>query len=64
MLLLVPIAYPNWQFQPLMELLGMRFQSGASQWHHVAIASVSDVEQLCTSLSRKIWQKIMILPDP
>ncbi len=29
---------------------------------HVAIASVSDVEQLCTSLSRKIWQKIMILP--
>ncbi len=29
---------------------------------HVVIASVNDVEQLCTSLSRKIWQKIMILP--
>ena len=29
---------------------------------HVAISSVNDVEQLCTSLSRKIWQKIMILP--
>ncbi len=29
---------------------------------HVAVASVNDVEQLCTSLSRKIWQKIMILP--
>lgn len=41
MLLLVPIAYPSWQFQPLMELLGMRFQTGASQWHHVAIASVT-----------------------
>ncbi len=28
----------------------------------VAIASVNDVEQLTTALSRKIWQKIMILP--
>ena len=27
----------------------------------VAIASANEVEQLCTGLSRKIWQKIMIL---
>jgi len=41
LLLLLPITYPQWQFQGLMELLGMRFQTGASQWHHVAIASVT-----------------------
>ncbi len=41
LLLLLPITYPQWQFQSLMELLGMRFQTGASQWHHVAIASVT-----------------------
>ncbi|MED5389166.1 MAG: ATP-binding protein [Pseudomonadota bacterium] len=41
LLLLLPITYPQWQFQPLMELLGMRYQTGASQWHHVAIASVT-----------------------
>jgi len=27
----------------------------------VALAAVNDVEQLTTGLSRKIWQKIMIL---
>ena len=27
----------------------------------VAISSANEVEQLCTGLSRKIWQKIMIL---
>lgn len=41
LLLLLPITYPQWQFQGLMELMGMRFQTGASQWHHVAIASVT-----------------------
>ncbi|MCG8394239.1 MAG: ATP-binding protein [Pseudomonadales bacterium] len=41
LLLLLPITYPDWQIQPLMELLGMRYQTGASQWHHVAIASVT-----------------------
>ena len=30
----------------------------------VAIQAVNDVEQLCTALSSKIWQKIMVLPDP
>jgi len=29
----------------------------------VAIASVNEVETLCTGLTRKIWQKIMILHD-
>jgi len=27
----------------------------------VAVAAASEVESLCTGLSRKIWQKIMIL---
>ena len=30
----------------------------------VVIASANEVEQLCTGLSRKIWQKIMILRAP
>ncbi|MCA9215362.1 MAG: hypothetical protein KDB27_19990 [Planctomycetales bacterium] len=29
----------------------------------VAIASVNEVEELCTGLSRKIWQKVSILQD-
>ncbi|MGB1466463.1 MAG: ATP-binding protein, partial [Alcanivorax nanhaiticus] len=41
LLLLLPITYPSLQIPELMELLGMRYQSGANQWHHVAIASVS-----------------------
>ncbi|MQX51634.1 sensor histidine kinase [Alcanivorax sediminis] len=41
LLLVLPITYPSLQIPQLMELAGMRYQSGASQWHHVAIASVS-----------------------
>ena len=41
LLLVLPITYPSLQIPELMELAGMRYQNGASQWHHVAIASVS-----------------------
>ena len=41
LLLVLPITYPSLQIPELMELAGMRYQTGASQWHHVAIASVS-----------------------
>lgn len=30
---------------------------------HVIIAGASDVENLCTDLGRKVWQKIMILGE-
>jgi hypothetical protein len=30
---------------------------------HIVIAAASDVENLCTDLGRKIWQKITILGD-
>ncbi|MEE3319055.1 MAG: ATP-binding protein [Pseudomonadota bacterium] len=41
LLLVLPITYPSLQIPQLMELVGMRYQNGANQWHHVAIASVS-----------------------
>jgi len=31
---------------------------------HVAITAAGEVEELCSNLNRKIWQKIMILAEP
>ncbi|EKF75342.1 sensory box histidine kinase [Alcanivorax hongdengensis A-11-3] len=39
--LMIPITWPQWRFLPLMDLIGIRFQTGASQWQHVAIVSVT-----------------------
>ncbi len=36
--------------------------AGGTQ-HHLAIAAAGDVENLCSDLNRKIWQKIMILAE-
>ncbi len=48
------------------EMLSLTGKVGALYVRHfddsVAIASVNEVEMLCTSLSGKIWQKIMALP--
>lgn len=41
MALLLPITHPAWEITLLMDWLGIRFAGNASQWHHVAIASVS-----------------------
>ncbi len=50
------------------ELLSLNGKVAAVYVQHfddaVVIASANEVEQLCTGLSRKIWQKIMILQSP